>query len=129
MDYFIEYLGGIASLIGSLTVVGGALMWGYNQFISKPRERRREREEKTRQDWMVNEITRFTEPLNKTIKELSKILNESKQDRENLNRIATENSKKLKHHEEEINENKNRLIAVEVKTGLRNYRYKDEGGE
>lgn len=129
MDFFIEYLGGIASLIGSLTVVGGALMWIYNQFISKPRERRREREEKARQKMMVNEIKRFTEPLNKTIKELSKILNESKQDRENLNRIAKENTRKLKHHEDEINDTKNRLIAVEVRTGMRNYRYKDEGGD
>lgn len=129
MDFFIEYLGGIASLIGSLTVVGGALMWGYNQFISKPRERKREREEEARQAWMINEIKRFTEPLNTTIKELSKILNESKRDREKLNRIATENTKKIKHHEYQINKGINRIIALEVKTGMRNYNYKNEGSD
>ena len=37
----IDYIAETATLIGSLTTIGGALMLGYNRFVEKPREIKR----------------------------------------------------------------------------------------
>ena len=39
-----EMVGNMATFVGSLTVVGGALLWVYNHSIAKPREKRRKEE-------------------------------------------------------------------------------------
>ena len=124
MDVIINGIGDMASFIGSLTVVGGALLWLYNQFISKPREKRRERIEKEYQEKMLETIKSENEPLIKTINKLSAILDESTKDTENLNRVADVNSEKLDEHEKRLDNHNNRLIVLESKTGLR---YKKEG--
>ena len=124
MDVIINGIGDMASFIGSLTVVGGALLWLYNKFISKPREKRRERIEKEYQEKMLETIKSENEPLIKTINKLSAILDESTKDTENLNRVADVNSEKLDEHEKRLDNHNNRLIVLESKTGLR---YKKEG--
>ena len=124
MDVIINGIGDMASFIGSLTVVGSALLWLYNQFISKPREKRRERIEKEYQEKMLETIKSENEPLIKTINKLSAILDESTKDTENLNRVADVNSEKLDEHEKRLDNHNNRLIVLESKTGLR---YKKEG--
>ena len=124
MDVIINGIGDMASFIGSLTVVGSALLWLYNQFISKPREKRRERIEKEYQEKMLETIKSENEPLIKTINKLSAILDESTKDTENLNRVANVNSEKLDEHEKRLDNHNNRLIVLESKTGLR---YKKEG--
>ena len=53
MEVIVTNIGTLASLIGSLTVVGSALIWIYNKFIGEPRERKREREAKKRQEEMI----------------------------------------------------------------------------
>lgn len=127
MNVIAEHLGFIASLIGSLTVVGSALIWIYNKFISHPREQKRLREEEKRQDMLLELITRENKPMNTAIEQLTKLLDDSRQDREKLNDIADRNTKMLNEHDDKIDQHNNRLIVLETKTGVSEYRYKERG--
>lgn len=127
MNVLAEHLGFIASLIGSLTVVGSALIWIYNKFISSPREKKRLREEEKRQDMLLELITRENRPMNTAIEQLTKLLDDSRQDREKLNDIADRNTKMLNEHDDKIDQHNNRLIVLETKTGVSQYRYKERG--
>ena len=124
MSVLVEHLGFIASLIGSLTVVGSALIWVYNKFISHPREKKRLREEDKRQDMLLELITRENRPMNTAIQQLTKLLDDSKQDRLKLNDLAGRNTKMLLEHDDTLTEHNNRLIILETKNGLSEYRYK-----
>ena len=124
MNVLAEHLGFIASLIGSLTVVGSALIWVYNKFISHPRETRRLREEEKRQDMLLELITRENRPMNTAIQQLTKLLDESIQDRMKLNDLASRNTKMLLEHDDTLTEHNNRLIVLETKNGVSEYRYK-----
>lgn len=109
-----EYVGSIASLIGSLTVVGGALLWIYNKFIGDPRERRRTKEETQRQLSMLKMIQKENDPLNKSIQQLTEWLNESKADREALNRISQLNSEHIADHDDMLDVLTDRVIILET---------------
>ena len=124
MNVLAEHLGFIASLIGSLTVVGSALIWIYNKFISHPRENRRLREEDKRQDMLLELITRENRPMNTAIQQLTKLLDDSKQDRIKLNELASRNTKIIMEHDETLEEHDKRLIVLETKNGISEYRYK-----
>ena len=124
MNVLAEHLGFIASLIGSLTVVGSALIWIYNKFISHPREKKRLREEEKRQDMLLELITRENRPMNTAIQQLTKLLDESTQDRMKLNDLAGRNTKMLLEHDDTLTEHNNRLIVLETKNGVSEYRYK-----
>ena len=124
MNVLAEHLGFIASLIGSLTVVGSALIWIYNKFISHPREKKRLREEEKRQDMLLELITRENRPMNTAIQQLTKLLDESSQDRMKLNDLAVRNTKMLLEHDDTLTEHNNRLIVLETKNGVSEYRYK-----
>ena len=124
MNVLAEHLGFIASLIGSLTVVGSALIWIYNKFISHPREKKRLREEEKRQDMLLELITRENRPMNTAIQQLTKLLDESGQDRIKLNDLASRNTKLLHEHDDTLTEHNNRLIVLETKNGISEYRYK-----
>lgn len=127
MNVLAENLGFIASLIGSLTVVGSALIWIYNKFISYPREKKRLKEEEKRQDMLLELITRENKPMNTAIQQLTKLLEDSKQDRMKLNDLASRNTKMLLEHDDTITEHNNRLIVLETKNGVSEYRYKERG--
>ena len=124
MNVLAEHLGFIASMIGSLTVVGSALIWVYNKFISHPREQKRLREEDKRQDMLLELITRENRPMNTAIQQLTKLLDDSKQDRIKLNELADRNTKIIMEHEDTLEDHNNRLIVLETKNGLSEYRYK-----
>lgn len=124
MNVLAEHLGFIASLIGSLTVVGSALIWIYNKFISHPREKKRLREEEKRQDMLLELITRENRPMNTAIQQLTKLLDESSQDRIKLNDLTGRNTKMLLEHDDTLTEHNNRLIVLETKNGISEYRYK-----
>ena len=124
MNVIAEHLGFIASLIGSLTVVGSALLWIYNKFISHPREKKRLREEEKRQDMLLELITRENRPMNTAIQQLTKLLDESTQDRIKLNDLTGRNTKLLHEHDDTLTEHNNRLIVLETKNGISEYRYK-----
>ena len=127
MDIIVNEMGDIASLIGSLTVVGSALLWIYNKFIAKPRELRRERAEKLKNQQMMDLILKENKPLNESIIQLTDWLSESKQDREKLNRIAEKHLEYLDEHEERLDNHNDRLIILETKNGIHTVTYK--GGE
>ena len=128
MSDIIEHVGSLASFVGSLTVVGGALMWIYNKFISAPREKRRQREADKRQRDMIELITEKNKPLNESIQGLNELLAESQSDREKLNQIAKVNTDMIKNHEDRIDNHNERLIVLETKNGIQKIAYR-EGNE
>ena len=121
----VEMVGHMASFIGSLTVVGGALLWIYNSWIAKPREKRRKKEADERQSKMVALITQKNEPLNDSIQELNNLLGESQKDREKLNEIAIANTKIIGEHEDVLDEHNERLIVLETKNGVKRITYRE----
>ena len=121
----IEQVGSVASLIGSLTVVGGALMWIYNKFIAIPREKRRQKAANDRQTDMINLITERNEPLNEAIQSMTEMLSESKLDRQQLNQIAKVNTEMIDIHEQRLDNHNDRLIVLETKNGIQTITYKD----
>ena len=118
MSDIIEHVGSLASFIGSLTVVGGALMWIYNKFISAPREKRRQREADKRQRDMIELITEKNKPLNESIHSLNELLAESQLDRKKLNHIAEANTELIENLEERTDNHNERLIVLETKNGI-----------
>ena len=128
MPEIIAHVGSLASFIGSLTVVGGALMWIYNKLISAPREKRRQEEADKRQRDMIELITEKNKPLNESIQGLNELLAESQSDREKLNQIAVANTEMIKNHEDRIDNHNERLIVLETKNGIQKIAYR-EGSE
>ena len=128
MPEIIAHVGSLASFIGSLTVVGGALMWIYNKLISAPREKRRQEEAEKRQRDMIELITEKNKPLNESIQGLNELLSESQTDREQLNQIAKVNTDMIKNHEDRIDNHNERLIVLETKNGIQKIAYR-EGSE
>ena len=128
MSVIIEHVGSLASFIGSLTVVGGALMWIYNKFISAPREKRRQMESDKRQRDMIELITEKNKPLNESIQGLNELLAESQLDRKKLNHIAEENTEIIKDHEERLDDHNVRLTVLETENGIKKVIYR-EGSE
>ena len=128
MPEIIAHVGSLASFIGSLTVVGGALMWIYNKLISAPREKRRQEEAEKRQRDMIELITEKNKPLNESIQGLNELLSESQADREQLNQIAVANTEMIKNHEDRIDNHNERLIVLETKNGIQKIAYR-EGSE
>ncbi len=133
MEVIVTNIGTLASLIGSLTVVGSALIWIYNKFIGEPRERKREQEAKKRQEEMILLITEKNEPLNQSIQGLLDFSEHSEEDRKLLHRISDENTLRIGEHDEELqshakqlNEHNGRLIALETKNGITTVKYKEK---
>ena len=120
-----EQVGSVAQFIGSLTVVGGALMWVYNKFIAIPREKKRQKAANDRQTDMIKLITERNEPLNKAIQSLTEMISESQLDRKQLNKIAENNTAMLERHEGRLDNHNDRLIVLETKNGIQTITYKD----
>ena len=65
--------------------------------------------------------------MNTAIEQLTKLLDESSQDRMKLNDLASKNTKMLLEHDDTLTEHNNRLIVLETKNGISEYRYKKGG--
>ena len=115
MSEIITEIGNLASFIGSLTVVGSALLWIYNKWIMKPLEKRRKKEADERQGKMIALITQKNEPLNKAIKELNHLLTESQMDRQKLNEVAKVNTEIIGEHEVRLDDHDTRIVVLETK--------------
>ena len=133
MEVIVTNIGTLASLIGSLTVVGSALIWIYNKFIGEPRERKREQDAKKRQEEMILLITEKNEPLNQSIQGLLDFSASSEEDRKLLHRVTDEHTLRIGEHDEELlshekqlNEHNGRLIALETKNGITTYKFKED---
>lgn len=115
MNGIINEIGNLASFIGSLTVVGSALLWIYNKWIMKPLEKRRKKEADERQGKMIALITQKNEPLNRAIKELNTLLTESQLDRKKLNEIVSNHTKNINGHEVRLDDHNTRIVVLETK--------------
>ena len=121
----IEQVGSVASLIGSLTVVGGALMWIYNKFVAIPREKKRQREAERRQKDMIELVTEKNEPLNEAIQSMTEMIYESQLDRQQLNKVTKANTQIIEVHEGRLDRHNDRLIVLETKNGIQTFTYRD----
>lgn len=121
LRFFIDNVGALASVVGSLTVVGSALIWVYNQMIAKPIEKKRSEEEKKRNEMMVKVILKENKPLNESIKQLTEWLSESKSDREAIHVNLDQHEKIINIHEKRLDEHSKRLTVLETKTETLNH--------
>lgn len=137
MPPFAEYLSQWASFIGSLTVVGGALLWVYHKFIGNPREKRKLEEEKRKELRRAKEdeerykkvldlVTNENKPLVDSIEKLNDWLQESAEDRKQLNTITKQhteliksNSKLISLNDKRLDRHGDRILILEVRSGLK----------
>ena len=116
MHFFIDNVATLASVVGSLTVVGSALIWVYNQMIAKPIEKKRSEAEKKRNEMMVKVILKENKPLNESIKQLTEWLSESRNDRIAIHVNLDQHEKMINEHEKRIDDHSKRLTVLETKT-------------
>lgn len=119
-------LGEIAALIGSLTVIGGALMWLYKKVIADPREKRRLKNEDERYKKMLEVATSQDEPLSHAIEQLTEWLDESKDDRKSIHKLLEQqsvlirqNSDMLSAQDSRLDNHNERILVLEVSGGFR----------
>lgn len=93
-----EYIKFIASMIGSVTAIGGALIWIYKKLVSDADRRMAEKIQRENTEALKQSI----EPLTKAIDALNHNLQESKQDRIKLNKTTGEHGLILNNHETRI---------------------------
>lgn len=101
-------LDSIASMVTSLTIVGGGAFWAIRQFYLKPRDKRKEEEERKR-----NEV------LQDALKPINEFLGESRADRKALNEVALKNTSAIDGLKRDVGNLDDRLIVVETKSGIR----------
>ena len=88
----------IATLIGSFTVIGSALIWVYKKLVSEPDKRMAEKIQRENSDALRNTV----EPLTKSIDLLNSNLADSAKDRAQLNIKAEKHDGILNNHETRI---------------------------
>lgn len=103
-----EYLGQMASVVGSLTVVGGALIWIYKKLVSDPDKRMAEKIQRENTEALKQSI----EPLTKAIDMLNNNLEESKKDRVRLNKTVDGHTNILNNHETRISVLEKNVLGV-----------------
>lgn len=108
--------------IGSLTVIGSALMWVYQKTIGKARERR----EEERNRLLREKIDASNAPLIFTLNKLSKEMESREHHANKLDDIAAINSQLLKNHNERLDKHHERLVILEVKNNVRKVGYIEE---
>lgn len=136
MEIFIDHVGSLASFIGSITVVMGAVIWLWNKIVMQPRENiRREMEEKRYQK-MIDVATQEDKPLAEAIDKLTAQLEDSRSDRKNLNRIADKlmeitqsHQEHLERQDERLNSHGDRILTLEVKNGVSRVNYIEQYGK
>lgn len=114
----VNNLGEIASFIGSLTVVGGALLWVWNTFVGSPREKRRLRQQEKDSRRLEATLEKQKKPLLEAIESLNQATSRNDARDEKLQEIADRNIKLLEDHENRLDNHNERLIILEVNTGI-----------
>ncbi|SDQ04488.1 hypothetical protein LHA31_02495 [Carnobacterium viridans] len=88
----------IATLIGSFTVIGSALIWVYKKLVSDPDKRMAEKIQRENSE----SLKKTVEPLTKSIELLNHNLAESEKDRIQLNKQMGKHNVILNNHETRI---------------------------
>lgn len=114
----VNSLGDIASFIGSLTVVGGALLWVWNTFVGSPREKRRLRQQEKDNQRLADLLDEQKQPLLEAIESLNQATSRNNARDEKLQEIADRNVELLEDHENRLDNHNERLIVLEVNRGI-----------
>lgn len=104
----------IAGLIGSVTVVGSALIWVYKQLIARPKERR----DAIRTEKENEKFRKAMQPTVDAVEQISRGLAYQESRDEKLQEIADSNVKLLEKHENRLDLHEQRIIVLETKNGI-----------
>lgn len=120
MDFTIIFdnAASLAGFIGSVTVIGSALIWVYKKLVAGPKEKRDAERNRRENERLRGTIAEIVEPQKQTLEQLK--INQRKQDERDLTlqQIADENVKLLKAHSEKFNEHDRRILVLEVINGV-----------
>ena len=104
----------IAGLIGSVTVVGSALIWVYKHLIARPKERR----DAIRSERENEKFRKAMQPTVDAVEQISRGLAYQESRDEKLQQIADNNVKLLDKHENRLDLHEQRIIVLETRNGI-----------
>ena len=104
----------IAGLIGSITVVGSALIWVYKHMIARPKERR----DAIRTEKENEKFRKAMQPTVDAVEQISRGLAYQEERDEKLQQIADSNVKLLEKHENRLDLHEQRIIVLETRNGI-----------
>ena len=104
----------IAGLIGSITVVGSALIWVYKHMIARPKERR----DAIRTEKENEKFREAMQPTVDAVEQISRGLAYQEERDEKLQQIADNNVKLLEKHENRLDLHEQRIIVLETRNGI-----------
>lgn len=123
MDFLIIFdnLASVAGLIGSVTVIGSALIWVYKQVIARPKEKR-DAQRAERENAKFREAIK---PTAEAVEQISRSLAYQESRDQKLQEIADRNVKLLEKHENRLDLHEHRIIVLETKNGIPVYYNKE----
>lgn len=123
MDFLIIFdnLASVAGLIGSVTVIGSALIWVYKQVIARPKEKR-DAQRAERENAKFREAIK---PTAEAVGQISRSLAYQESRDQKLQEIADRNVKLLEKHENRLDLHEHRIIVLETKNGIPVYYNKE----
>ena len=104
----------IAGLVGSITVVGSALIWVYKHLIARPKERR----DAIRTERENEKFRKAMQPTVDAVEQISRGLAYQEERDEKLQQIADSNVKLLEKHENRLDLHEQRIIVLETRNGI-----------
>ena len=104
----------IAGLIGSITIVGSALIWVYKHLIARPKERR----DAIRTEKENEKFREAMQPTVDAVEQISRGLAYQEERDEKLQQIADSNVKLLDKHENRLDLHEQRIIVLETRNGI-----------
>lgn len=127
MDFLIIFdnVASLAGFIGSLTVIGSALIWVYKKIIAGPKEKR-DAQRAERENAKFREAIK---PTAEAVEQISRSLAYQESRDQKLQEIADRNVKLLAKHEDRLDRHNERLIVLETRNGItRTYHEVYKGG-
>lgn len=123
MDFLIIFdnLASVAGLIGSVTVIGSALIWVYKQVIARPKEKR----DALRAEKENAKFREAIKPTAEAVEQISRSLAYQESRDQKLQEIADRNVKLLEKHENRLDLHEHRIIVLETKNGIPVYYNKE----
>ena len=140
MQLFGQDLSEIAANAGYILTISALVSLFIRNLFVKPYEKRRKKEqealEKRQNEFQVKIFETFAEelkPFQDSVDALNEVLTnfqrESKSDRDNLNKIAEVNTRAIGKLDGKVDQHNERLIVLEVKTGIKKLGYRETYGE
>lgn len=127
MDFLIIFdnVASLAGFIGSLTVIGSALIWVYKKLIAGPKEKR----DVKRAEIENAKFREAIKPTAEAVEQISRSLAYQESRDQKLQEIADRNVKLLAKHEDRLDRHNERLIVLETRNGItRTYHEVYKGG-